>query len=424
MQTGLLSLLEDIAAHAKQQLTSGVGALIVGPGAGAILTIIQQLADREAYRVDLNAVIFKYIAETEKNLERAFKAAEQRDAILFFDEADCLFGKRSEVKDSHDRYVNSEFGYLLRRIESFPGLVVLASSTRVPPDPTLRQRLRYLVDLADIEAIQSGVASENIKAIGALYFAAMLDELMIFQVVDRLVALLALGQLPLGCGNAAALLRSGWQEAQLRLSDKDRRNIYARTLGMPGGDVSVSANSQFNDLWIRFIAAIASGGAHGSTVGAGHDLAVNLTLHGYGVANFAAEALQQQIRYLGTILSDPEIRSAFGARDMWQVVEQVATRYLGGTADVARYVTMAVSSSTIFDWLAKHAALLLEYETCRSDPELIDAGNRWMNASYRECSGAALLSGAGEKSVLNSGVGGSQSMREILEAHGLQALHD
>jgi SpoVK/Ycf46/Vps4 family AAA+-type ATPase len=100
------------------------------------------LADRETYRVDLNAVICKYIAETEKNLKRGLKTAEQSGVILFFNEADCLFGKRSEVKDSHDRYANSEFGYLLRRIKSFPGLVVLASSTKVALDPTLRQLLR------------------------------------------------------------------------------------------------------------------------------------------------------------------------------------------------------------------------------------------------------------------------------------------
>src|SRR3546814_7644634 len=78
------------------------------------------------YRIDLSAVVSKYIGETEKNLRKLFDAAEGGGAILFFDEADALFGKRSEVKDSHDRYANIEVNYLLQRLESFRGLAILA----------------------------------------------------------------------------------------------------------------------------------------------------------------------------------------------------------------------------------------------------------------------------------------------------------
>ena len=82
------------------------------------------------YRIDLSAVVSKYIGETEKNLRRLFDAAEDGGAILFFDEADALFGKRSEVKDSHDRYANIEINYLLQRMESYRGLAILATNMK------------------------------------------------------------------------------------------------------------------------------------------------------------------------------------------------------------------------------------------------------------------------------------------------------
>ncbi len=97
------------------------------------------------YRVDLSAVVSKYIGETEKNLRRLFDAAEDGGAVLFFDEADALFGKRSEVKDSHDRYANIEINYLLQRIESFRGLAVLATNRRDSLDQAFVRRLRFIV---------------------------------------------------------------------------------------------------------------------------------------------------------------------------------------------------------------------------------------------------------------------------------------
>ncbi|WP_240630185.1 ATP-binding protein [Specibacter cremeus] len=97
------------------------------------------------YRVDLSAVVSKYIGETEKNLRRLFDAAEDGGAILFFDEADALFGKRSEVKDSHDRYANIEINYLLQRVEAFRGLAVLATNRKDSLDQAFLRRLRFIV---------------------------------------------------------------------------------------------------------------------------------------------------------------------------------------------------------------------------------------------------------------------------------------
>ena len=103
---------------------------------------------RELYRIDLSAVVSKYIGETEKNLDRLFDSADSKQWILFFDEADALFGKRSEVKDSHDRYANIEIAYLLQKLESFHGLAIFASNTadRTVPD----KFFRYVVQLRPV----------------------------------------------------------------------------------------------------------------------------------------------------------------------------------------------------------------------------------------------------------------------------------
>jgi SpoVK/Ycf46/Vps4 family AAA+-type ATPase len=89
--------------------------------------------DRSLFHVHLSCIVSKYIGETEKNLDRVFRAAERAGAVLLFDEADALFGKRSSVKDSHDRSVNQEIAYLLKRIEQYKGLAVLASNRRRKP---------------------------------------------------------------------------------------------------------------------------------------------------------------------------------------------------------------------------------------------------------------------------------------------------
>jgi SpoVK/Ycf46/Vps4 family AAA+-type ATPase len=96
-------------------------------------------------RIDLSSVVSKYIGETEKNLRRVFDAAEDGGAILLFDEADALFGKRSDVKDSHDRYANIEVSYLLQRMEAHRGLAVLTTNLKSALDPSFQRRLRFIV---------------------------------------------------------------------------------------------------------------------------------------------------------------------------------------------------------------------------------------------------------------------------------------
>jgi SpoVK/Ycf46/Vps4 family AAA+-type ATPase len=107
----------------------------------------------ELYRVDLSAVANKYIGEMEKDLRRVFDAAEEGGMILFFDEADALFGKRSEVKDSHDRYANIEVSYLLQRIEDFNGLVILATNSPETLDPAFLRRFRFVIPLRPVPPV-------------------------------------------------------------------------------------------------------------------------------------------------------------------------------------------------------------------------------------------------------------------------------
>jgi len=100
----------------------------------------------DLYRIDLSRVVSKYIGETEKNLSRVFDAAEEGGAILLFDEADALFGKRSDVKDSHDRYANIEVSYLLQRMEAYRGLAVLTTNRKEALDTAFLRRIRFSVE--------------------------------------------------------------------------------------------------------------------------------------------------------------------------------------------------------------------------------------------------------------------------------------
>jgi ATPase family associated with various cellular activities (AAA) len=127
----------------------GIGALFSGPsGTGKTMAaeILANHLQLDLYRIDLAGVVSKYIGETEKNLRNVFDAAEQSGAILFFDEADALFGKRTEVRDSHDRYANIEVNYLLQRMEDYRGLAILCTNRRSALDRAFLRRLRFLVE--------------------------------------------------------------------------------------------------------------------------------------------------------------------------------------------------------------------------------------------------------------------------------------
>jgi hypothetical protein len=128
---------------------AGLTALFAGPPGTGKTMAAEAIAEKLAlplYRIDLSQVVNKYIGETEKNLRLLFDAADSADAILLFDEADALFGKRTEVKDAHDRYANLEISYLLERMERFRGLAILATNRRRDLDEAFLRRLRFVVE--------------------------------------------------------------------------------------------------------------------------------------------------------------------------------------------------------------------------------------------------------------------------------------
>ena len=135
----------------------GISALFAGQsGTGKTMAaeIIAKELHLDLYRIDLSSVVSKYIGETEKNLKRVFDAAESGGAILLFDEADALFGKRSDVSDSHDRYANMEVAYLLQRIEAYRGLAILTTNLKDSVDQAFLRRIRFVIQFPFPDAKQ------------------------------------------------------------------------------------------------------------------------------------------------------------------------------------------------------------------------------------------------------------------------------
>jgi hypothetical protein len=164
-------VLSQIAVHVRQRAKVyeawgfaskgsrglGISALFAGASGTGKTMAAEVLAHElrlDLYRIDLSQVVSKYIGETEKNLRRVFDAAEEGAAVLLFDEADALFGKRSEVKDSHDRYANIEVSYLLQRMEAYRGLAILTTNRKSALDQAFLRRLRFVVEFSVPDAAQ------------------------------------------------------------------------------------------------------------------------------------------------------------------------------------------------------------------------------------------------------------------------------
>jgi hypothetical protein len=166
-----LQTLREVAVHVRRRVTVyetwgfekkgarglGISALfsgISGTGKTMAAEVLANELRLDLYRIDLSAVVSKFIGETEKNLRRVFDAAEEGGAILLFDEADALFGKRSEVKDSHDRYANIEVSYLLQRMEAYRGLAILTTNLKNALDPAFMRRIRFILQFPFPDATQ------------------------------------------------------------------------------------------------------------------------------------------------------------------------------------------------------------------------------------------------------------------------------
>jgi len=232
--------------------------------------------------------------------------------------------------------------------------------------------LETRIDLPDLDALgETDIVKDHVLLMGAVICGAMLDELKAFQAADIILTNAQNGSLAISSGNASKLLYDRWKRAPNRMSEAERRDIYAMTMGQPGGNPGIQGNTDFNDLWIRFVSSVSSyvrqqdvdrllRAALPSAVGmqqvrkAARDLSANLSLHGYGMTFYAALDLQGEVKSLISLLSEPEILGAYGAKNMWQVVDTIATNDLGGARTSSRYRTLATCGAIITAWLANN----------------------------------------------------------------------
>ena len=229
------------------------------------------------------------------------------------------------------------------------------------------------ISLPDLdEATDSEIIRENLEAAQAIYFAHQLEEARMPQVVEKLVELFRAGLLPLSYGKTGDYLYSYYKKSSERITEGERRDLYMRAFGTPGGDPTYNQpNREFSDLWMRFISSVSSFGrqltvdrmfrsqiplsvSQEQVRKSARDLAASLSRSCYGIAYQFSKELKTLIIEYRDLLSDPEIRSATASRDMWQVIDSINANYLGGARNSHRYRTQAKCGAIIIAWLAKN----------------------------------------------------------------------
>ena len=216
------------------------------------------------------------------------------------------------------------------------------------------------------------IVAANLRALEPVYFAAMLEEAGVFQVVDRLVQMFSQGSLPVSPDRAGAVLYRLWKGHHPRFTAAQRRSVYARAFGLPCEDPGVMSNRKFNDLWLSFVSIVGMYSAElqvlapedrsvgpEEVLNSGRALAVNLSAHGHGFAWFAAKDFKPEIQLVIDLISEPEILVAFAAKDEWEVIQNV-TSELGTKPNVPRGHTRAESGVIIIRWLANRRSRLLK----------------------------------------------------------------
>lgn len=226
------------------------------------------------------------------------------------------------------------------------------------------------IDLPDLEeGSQADVIADNVRALSAVYFSAMLEDLKFFAVADKVVEQFMSGMVPISRGVAGDAMYDYFKAAPERLTEVERRGLYARAFGLAQGSVDEPMpNREFNDLWIRFLSGVNLINRQSTAERLivtneyvfknARDLSVNLSLHGYGAAHFAAIELQKLIKDVKRMLSFADILNAYGVRDYSQLIERVSALYLGGPVNGVRQRTMATTGKNIIQFLAAYAPQL------------------------------------------------------------------
>jgi hypothetical protein len=223
------------------------------------------------------------------------------------------------------------------------------------------------IDLPDLEDnVQADIIKDNVLALSALYFAAQLEELKFFQVADKVAEQFQTGMIPTSRSVGGESIYRYIKDAVTRFTENERRSIYARAFGFAQGSVDEPLpNREFADLWIRFLSAVSiltreenatmrQALTNQQVFKSARDLAVNLSLHGYGIAHFAAVEIQDLVKNLIKMLSFQDVLAAYGVTDIWQLVERVSGIYLGGAVNSVRQRTLAQSGARIIQFLATH----------------------------------------------------------------------
>lgn len=331
-------------------------------------------------------------------------AAAMADAVREFKSAPKLFGKVLDELRRVGTTSDVAGGRVTVQTRQLAGVTRRLVNERVDPDdPQLNMRIDnalalMLGDVLDgntagidisLPDLDQGsvvdIVADNVKALAAIYFASQLEELKLFQVVDRVVEHFLSGMLPISRGAGGQKIYDYFKAAPNRITEVERRNAYGRCFGLAQGAAAETLlNRDFSDLWIRFLSAVSifnrqfntvtGGGVAGAptimvntditrvtgeqAVKAARDLAVNLSLHGYASSHFIAVELQKLVVTCKDMLSSADVLQAYGVRDMWQLVDRVSSLYLGGAVSSVRYKTTADAGAKIMIFLAENAPQL------------------------------------------------------------------
>lgn len=301
------------------------------------------------------------------------------------------------------------------------------------------------IDLPDLEAGTSvDIVPDNVRAVAAVYFSAMLEEMKFYAVTEKVAEHFLSGMLPITRGSAGEKIFEWIRSAPQRFNELERRSVYGRVLGLAqGGATELVPNREFSDLWIRFLSTVSllsrdvesketkkvvAEQAHKTA----RDLAVNVSLHGYGVAHFAAVEMQKLIREMKEMLSRPELLTAYGVNDVWQLTDRVATLYLNGAVNGVRYRTMARAGAEIIQWLARYAPQLASVARPQNldfaDAELVFNVERWLavtgtpDASVEKYTDPVDLQQQPTVPMIPANGAGQAVVRSTLERLGLGAM--
>jgi hypothetical protein len=259
-----------------------------------------------------------------------------------------------------------------------PSIKLLVENTfervkRIGDDSPMHE---FVLKLPDLEAATDiEVIPEHCRLMGSFIFASAFEELKAFQVVDKLIELSQRGDIPLMRGKAGTQLYNYWRDAPNRMSEIERQNFYAMTLGLPTGQPGVAINADFQDLWLRFVSSVSTLVRESRVENllrsniplavnqqqvkkAARDLAHNMSSRGYGMTFYAAADLNKQINEIIELLSDKDLQRVFGANSAYDVIEQVSHTELGGARNSSKYRMLATSGAIITNWIAEHAERL------------------------------------------------------------------